>query len=117
MYNLKLGQIQTWTLFKHRNRVSEVKASLPDSVQSQGISTTKSSDDSALTFTLYSPNNTYDAKFLENYGTLYLLDDIKRIKGVGEVSAFGADYSMRVWLQPEKMAKLGVSTSEVVSGD
>ncbi|MGE1062267.1 multidrug efflux RND transporter permease subunit [Megasphaera paucivorans] len=107
--NSDMDSVQT------QNRVSEVKASLPDSVQTQGISTTKSSDDSALTFTLYSPNNTYDAKFLENYGNLYLLDDIKRIKGVGEVSAFGADYSMRVWLQPEKMAKLGVSTSDVIS--
>lgn len=107
--NSDIDSVQT------QNRVSEVKSSLPDSVQSQGVTTTKSSDDSALTFTLYSPNDTYDAKFLENYGNIYLLDDIKRIKGVGEISEFGADYSMRVWLQPEKMAKLGIAVSQVIS--
>lgn len=98
-----------------QNRVSEATASLPSSVQSNGVTTRKSSDDMSMVFTLYSPNDTYDAKFLKNYGSIYLVDDIKRVKGVGEVSEFGSDYSMRIWLQPEKMAQLGVSTSEIIS--
>ncbi len=98
-----------------QNRVSEVRASLPSAVQTEGITTTKASDDSVLTFTLYSPDDSYDTKFLENYGNIYLLDDIKRIKGIGDVSESGADYSMRVWLNPDKMARLGVAPSDIIS--
>lgn len=71
-----------------QNRVSEAIASLPSSVQSSGVSTTKSTDDMSMVFQLYSPNDTYDAKFLKNYGSIYIVDDIKRVKGVGDVSEF-----------------------------
>lgn len=98
-----------------QNRVSEANASLPSTVQSTGVTTRKASQEMSLMFTLWSPNNTYDANFLKNYGSIYLMDDIKRVKGVGDVSQFGSDYSMRIWLQPDKMSRLGVSTSEVVT--
>ena len=96
-----------------QNRVSEATSSLPSDVQTAGITTKKSSQDMSLIFNLYSPNDTYDVNFLKNYGSIYLLDKIKRVKGVGDVSEFGADYSMRVWLQPEKMGQLGISVKQV----
>ncbi|EIW16385.1 MULTISPECIES: efflux RND transporter permease subunit [Pelosinus] len=96
-----------------QNRVSEATSSLPSDVQTVGVTTRKSSQDMSLIFTLWSPNDTYDGNFLKNYGSIYLLDQIKRVKGVGEVSEFGSDYSMRIWLQPEKMAKMGISISQV----
>ncbi|MCI1820866.1 MAG: multidrug efflux RND transporter permease subunit [Megasphaera sp.] len=97
-----------------QDRVSSANPSLPTTVQEKGIASRNSSEDMAFVFQLYSPNHTYDAKFLKNYGSLYLVDGLKRIDGIGDVNAFGADYSIRVWLQPDKMAKLGVSTSDVV---
>lgn len=98
-----------------QNRVSEANASLPSSVQSTGITTRKASQDMSMIFNLYSPNDAFDANFLKNYGSIYLIDDIKRVSGVGDVSAFGSDYSMRIWLQPEKLAQLGVAVTEVTA--
>lgn len=98
-----------------QNRVSEANASLPSTVQTNGVTTRKSSTDMALIFNLWSPNDTYDVNFLKNYGSIYLIDDIKRVKGVGDVTSFGSDYSMRIWLQPEKMAQLTISASDVTS--
>lgn len=98
-----------------QNRVAEANASLPSTVQTTGVTTRKASQDMSLIFNLWSPNDIYDVNFLKNYGSIYLIDDIKRVKGVGDVSAFGSDYSMRIWLQPEKMAQLGISTNEVTS--
>lgn len=98
-----------------QNRVSEANASLPSDVQATGVTTRKSSQDMAMIFTLWSENDAYSTNFLKNYGSIYLEDDIKRVNGVGEVSEFGSDYSMRIWLQPEKMAQLGIAASDVTS--
>ncbi|TWH44970.1 efflux RND transporter permease subunit [Sporomusa sp. KB1] len=98
-----------------QNRVAQANASLPGTVQTTGVTTRKSSQDMSLIFTLWSPSDQFDTNFLKNYGSIYMVDDIKRVSGVGEVSAFGSDYSMRIWLQPEKMAQLGIAVSEVTS--
>jgi multidrug efflux pump len=98
-----------------QNRVAEANASLPSTVQTAGVTTRKASQDMAIIFNLYSDNDIFSNNFLKNYGSIYLVDDIKRVKGVGEVTEFGADYSMRIWLQPEKMARLGIDVSTVVS--
>ena len=98
-----------------QNRVQAALAQLPSDVQAVGVTTTKSSGDMALIFSLSSPNGTYDATFLKNYGTNYMMDTIKSIKGVGSVQEFGSDYSMRIWLDPAKMQKLGVTISEVTA--
>ncbi|AIF54231.1 efflux RND transporter permease subunit [Pelosinus sp. UFO1] len=98
-----------------QNRVSEATSALPSDVQTAGITTRKSSQDMSLIFNLYSDDDTYDVNFLKNYGSIYLLDQIKRVSGVGEVSEFGSDYGMRIWLQPEKMANLGVSITQVTN--
>ncbi|MBP2651906.1 MAG: transporter, hydrophobe/amphiphile efflux family [Firmicutes bacterium] len=98
-----------------QNRVAEVLSSLPTTVQTTGVTTRQSSQDQAMTFTLYSPNGTYGTKFLKNYASVYLVDAIKRVDGVGDVVEYGSDYSMRVWLNPQKMEQLGISTTEVTS--
>ena len=105
--NSDMASVQT------QSRVSEATPGLPVSVQDIGVSTRKASQDTAMVFTLWSEENLYDRNFLKNYGSIFIIDELKRISGVGDIMAFGADYSMRIWLQPEKMARLGISTSEV----
>lgn len=98
-----------------QNRVSEATPALPSSVQTSGVSTRKATSEMALVFSLWSPDDRFTTNFLKNYGTIYLVDDIKRVKGVGDVMAFGSDYSMRIWLQPDKMANLGITAGEVTN--
>lgn len=80
-----------------------------------GVTTKKSSSDMAYMVSLYSPNGTYDSTFLKNYADIYILDDLKRISGVGDVSTFGSDYSMRIWLDPDKLSNYGLTVSDVKS--
>ena len=98
-----------------QNRVQAALAQLPSEVQQVGVTTTKSSGDMAYIFSLNSPNGTFDSTFLKNYCTNYLMDAIKGVKGVGSVQEFGSDYAMRIWLDPSKMQKLGVTLSEVTA--
>lgn len=98
-----------------QNRISQVNSALPDDVRESGVTAVKSTSDLAMIFSLYSDDNQYDTNFLKTYGKIYLEDDIKRVKGVGDILEFGADYAMRIWLQPDKLAQLGVTVSEVKS--
>ena len=105
----QLGKNPDLATVQTQNRVAQANASLPAEVQTAGVTTYKASQDRALIFALYSPNGTYDRTFLKNFGSLYLTEDLKRVKGVGEVSEFGSDFAMRIWLQPDKMAQLKVT--------
>ncbi|SDF25816.1 efflux RND transporter permease subunit [Sporomusa acidovorans] len=96
-----------------QNRVAQANSSLPQSVSQAGVTAKKVSSDFALVFALWSPNGTYDSTFMKNYGDINIIEDLKRVKGVGNISEYGADFSMRIWLQPDKMAKLGVTTSDI----
>ena len=97
-----------------QNRVAIALASLPEEVKKIGVTTKKRSNSIVLMVTLTSPNKTYDKYFLSNYITLRLKDEISRINGVGDVSAFGAgDYSMRIWLDPDKLKARDLTTSDV----
>lgn len=98
-----------------QNRVQRALASLPSEVQSVGVITAKSSGSMDYIFALTSPNGTYDSTFLKNYGSNYMLDAIKAVKGVGSVQEFGSDYAMRIWLNPQKMALYGVTVSDITS--
>jgi HAE1 family hydrophobic/amphiphilic exporter-1 len=100
---------------KVQNNVATANASLPSDVQAVGVTTRKASNDMALMVSLYSPNQTYERTFMKNYADIYLLDKIKRVSGVGDVNVFGADYSMRVWLNPDKLAELGLTVADVSS--
>ena len=98
-----------------QNRVSSALASLPQSVQVQGVNVQKKSASILEIVTLTSPNGEYDSLYLANYATISLKDELSRIPGVGDVNVFGAgQYSMRVWLDPEKMRARSLTTQDVV---
>lgn len=98
-----------------QNRVAQANASLPLSVVQYGITTKKVSPDMGMVFALYSPNGSYDDIFLKNYGDLNLVEDLKRVKGVGDITEFGTDFGMRIWLKPDKMAQLGLTVTDVAN--
>lgn len=108
-----LGRDGDMSSVQVQNRVAQANSALPTEVIAAGITTQKESAETAMFFALYSPNNTYDSLFLKNYGSINLVDDLKRIKGIGSISEYGPEYSMRIWLEPDKMARLGVSVTDV----
>jgi multidrug efflux pump len=98
-----------------QNRVSRALPRLPEEVQRQGVTTEKSSPDLTMVVHLLSPDERYDMLYLSNFATLNVKDELARIEGVGSVSVFGAgDFAVRVWLNPEKIAALNLSTQEVI---
>jgi len=98
-----------------QNRVSAALASLPQAVQAQGVTVQKKSTSILLFVTLTSPNSTYDSLFLSNYATINLRDELSRLSGVGNVTVFGAgQYSMRVWLDPNKLQARGLMPQDVI---
>jgi len=99
-----------------QNRVSLALAQLPTQVQIQGINVKKKSPDLLLAVNLFSPGNVYDDLYLSNYATTQIKDELLRLPGVGDIQYLGQrDYSMRIWLDPEKMAELNVSAADVVT--
>jgi len=99
-----------------QNRVGQAEAQLPDAVKREGVVVNRSSPDILMVIGLSSPKGTYDAVFLGNYADINLVDAIKRVRGVGDVKNFTAqDYSMRVWLRPDKLSVLGVTPDDVAA--
>lgn len=96
-----------------QNRVSQATSSLPSEVSGYGVTTAKESAETIMYFGLYSPKNTYDAMFLRTYADANFLDAVKRVKGVSTVDEYGPEYAVRIWLNPEKMAQLGVTVTDV----
>ncbi len=96
-----------------QNRVTQVTSRLPPEVRDIGVTVVKSSPDVLLYAALYSPKQTYDFLFINNYGYVYVVDSLKRIRGVGDVTVYGAPFGMRVWLQPDRMASLGLTVSDI----
>ena len=97
-----------------QNRVSQAEARLPEEVRRLGITTVKSSPDLTMVVHLLSPNDRYDTTYLRNYALLNVKDRLAQIAGVGDVQLFGGgDYSMRVWLDPQKVAERGLSASDI----
>jgi hydrophobic/amphiphilic exporter-1 (mainly G- bacteria), HAE1 family len=98
-----------------QNRVTLAQPQLPDEVNSQGLTIRKRSSALLVVVQLYSPNGTYDPLFLSNYAVINLLDPIKRIRGMGDAMLFGPlDYSMRIWLDPQKMTNYGFSAQDII---
>lgn len=98
-----------------QNRVSQAEPRLPEVTRQLGITTVKSSPDITLVVHLLSPNDRYDMTYLRNYGVINVKDRLARIQGVGQVVIWGAgDYSMRIWLDPQKVAERGLSPGDVV---
>src|SRR3954462_6834673 len=105
-----LAQVQV------QNRVSQALPRLPEEVRQLGVTTVKSSPNFIMVVHLLSPDSRYDVTYLRNYGLLQVKDVLARIAGIGPVEAFGVgDYSMRVWLDPGKIAARGLAATDVVS--
>jgi len=97
------------------NRVKEAEARLPQEVRRQGVTVEKSSSSFLQVLAFYSPNGAFDDLYVSNYVTLNVLDTIKRIPGTTNVQIFGAkDYAMRIWLRPDRMAQLKVTTNDLL---
>ena len=102
--------------FNVSNRVNIASPRLPETVRRTGVVVQKKSNDILLVVMLTSKDKQFDPLYLSNYATLNVLDEIKRVKGVGDANIFGArDYSMRIWLKPDRMAQLGVTTSDIAA--
>src|SRR5690242_17018437 len=98
-----------------QNRVAQALPRLPEEVQRLGVTTQKSSPDLTMVVHLISPDQRYDMLYLSNYARLHVKDVLGRLNGIGDVQIFGAgEYSMRVWLDPERLAMRGLTTGDVV---
>jgi len=98
------------------NRVQQALPRLPDEVRRNGVVVAKRSTNFLLVIALNSPKSTHDSLFLSNFATINVVDDLKRVPGAADVQIFGArDYAMRLWLQPDRMARLGVTTGDIAA--
>ena len=109
----KQGSDPDMAVVNVENRVSSAQGQLPAEVVKSGISIRKTQNSNLKFITLYSPNSLYDADFLSNYMKINIEPQLARISGVGEVNVFGADYSMRIWLDPYKMKAYGLVPSDI----
>ncbi len=108
--NLNLAQVLV------QNRVSLAIPLLPDVVRQTGVTTKKRSPDILLTVSVNSPGNRYDQLYLSNFALMRVKDELSRLPGISEVLVFGQrDYSMRIWVDPDKLATLGLTVGDVVN--
>ncbi|HEY1188479.1 MAG TPA: efflux RND transporter permease subunit, partial [Gemmata sp.] len=99
-----------------QNRVQQATPLLPEEVQRQGVVVRKRTPDILLVANLYSPDRSRDQLYLSNFATVQVRDELARLEGVGDVSVFGQqDYSMKAWLNPDRLAANGLSASDVVA--
>ena len=109
--NLDIAQVQV------QNRVAIAQPRLPQDVRQIGVTVTKSSPDLMLVVHLYSPDKSRDPLFVSNYATLEIKDALTRVDGVGSIFVFGSrDYSMRIWIDPDRLQSLGLTSNDVVAG-
>jgi multidrug efflux pump len=114
--NFEVGMDQDTANVLTQNRVSTAAARLPAEVNQQGVTVKKQSPSILMVISLYSPKDAYDANFLINYCGINLRDQILRIPGIAQVDLFGGtDYGMRVWIKPDRLAKLGLTPADVIS--
>jgi multidrug efflux pump len=108
--NVDIAQVQV------QNRVGLALPTLPDVVKQTGVSVKKKSPNILLMVNLFSPDNSRDLLYLSNYATINVVDELKQIDGVGDVNYFGEmDYSMRVWLDPDKVAARNLTAKDIVN--
>jgi HAE1 family hydrophobic/amphiphilic exporter-1 len=114
--NFEVGTDQDTANVLTQNRASTAAARLPAEVNQQGVTVKKQSPSILMVISLYSPEDAYDANFLINYCGINLRDQILRIPGIAQVDLFGGtDYGMRIWIKPDRLAKLGLTPSDVIS--
>ncbi|NII25383.1 multidrug efflux RND transporter permease subunit [Pseudoflavitalea sp. X16] len=98
-----------------QNRVSVAEPTLPDAVKRLGLTVRKRNPSIMVALALYSPNGTKDATFLGNYSNIYIKDALLRVKGVGDIVTRADDFGMRIWLDPQKLAAMNLTTAEVLA--
>ncbi|HEV8003955.1 MAG TPA: efflux RND transporter permease subunit, partial [Planctomycetaceae bacterium] len=112
----KLGMDSDMAQVLVQNRVSLALPVIPTLVQTEGINVQKMSPSTLMIVNLISPDQRYDSLFLSNYATIYLKDELNRLPGVAGISYLGQrDYSLRAWLDPDKMAALGIDVSDIIT--
>jgi hydrophobic/amphiphilic exporter-1 (mainly G- bacteria), HAE1 family len=108
--NVDIDQVNT------QNRVSQASPNLPTSVNQYGVTVKKLMGLPLLVLSVYSPNGAYNGQFLGNYATININDALLRVKGVGQVTNFGAaDYAMRIWVKPDQLTKLGLTVTDLMN--
>jgi HAE1 family hydrophobic/amphiphilic exporter-1 len=114
--NFEVGVDQDTANVLTQNRVASAQARLPQEVNAQGVTVKKQSPSILMLVSVYSPKGSYDANYLINYCGINLRDQLLRIPGIAQVELFGGtDYGMRIWLRPDKLAKLGLTPADVIS--
>jgi HAE1 family hydrophobic/amphiphilic exporter-1 len=99
-----------------QNRVSQATSQLPPDVTLYGVSVKKAAGSPMMLVSLFSPNNSYDSLFLANYNNINVVDTLFRVPGVGDITVFGSSlYAMRIWVNPDVLAKLGISVSDIAN--
>ena len=101
-----------------QNRVSEAQASLPEEVKRLGVTVKKKLSFPLLLISLVSPNGTYDVEFLTNYANINIIDELARVRGVGQAEVMGGstiEYAMRVWVRPDQIAKLNLTVPDITN--
>ena len=98
-----------------QSRVNAATPSLPEQVKRLGVVVRKSSPSFMMVLGFYSPNGTHDANFLGNYLNLNIKDALLRVEGVGDVNVFGNEFSMRIWMKPDRLAAMGMTSNDVIA--
>jgi len=98
-----------------QNRVTVAEPTLPDAVKRLGVTVRKRNPAIMVALAFYSPNGTHDAKFIGNFTNIYMKDVLQRVPGVGDIVTRAADFSMRIWLNPDKLAALNLTTADITS--
>ncbi len=108
--DINIDQVNT------QNRVSQAQPNFPSDVNQFGLTVKKATSNPLLIVSLFSPKGTYDALFLGNYATINVNDAIYRVPGVGQIQNYGtADYAMRIWVKPDRLASLGLTVPDVLN--
>jgi HAE1 family hydrophobic/amphiphilic exporter-1 len=108
--DINIDQVNT------QNRVSQAQPNFPSDVNQFGLTVKKATSNPLLIVSLFSPKGSYDALFLGNYATINVNDAIYRVPGVGQIQNYGtADYAMRIWVKPDKLASLGLTVPDVLN--
>ena len=114
--NFKVGTDANTDQILTQMRYMQAESQLPSEVRSFGVTVKKSTTSPLALFSIYSPNGTYDAEFLANYGYINVNDPMTRVPGVSQVSIFGAgQYAMRLWVRPDVLAQRGITVPEIIS--
>ena len=116
MVYFEVGTDPDQAMINVNNRVQAATTSLPEDVRRYGVTVQKRSSSMLQLITMYSPSKVYDTTYIGNYALVNVVDDLKRINGVGDAQVMSAnDYSIRIWLKPDVMSQLGVSVTDVMA--